>query len=507
MIRAFAALAATLFLVPGALPAPAAARSAPGDDDESTYYRILRYTIPPGEVLEVGGIVELPGGNGTLAVSTRRGEIWIVENALDPDPKKAVFRKWASGLHEVLGLAFRDGWLYAQQRGEITRVKDSDGDGLADVFETFADGWGLTGDYHEYAFGSDFDAEGNLWLVLCLTGSYSSDAKFRGWCLRVTPEGKVVATASGIRSPGGIGMNVDGELFYCDNQGPWNGTSSLKHLVPGSFQGHPVGNKWYADAPEMGPRPQDPRDNSRFHLEAARIPEYVPPAVLLPHQKVGVSASGIAADRSKGKFGPFAGHLFVSDQGYSNLTRVVLERINGRYQGVAIPFRAGFGSGNVPTVQASDGSLIVGGTNRGWGSRGREPFALERVVWTGKVPFEVLDVKIRPDGFRVSFTEPVDPETAADPASYAIKAYTYIYRAEYGSPEVDETRPTIESATVAPDGKSVDLRVNGLQIGHVHEVELPGVRSAGGGAGGTPRKLLHPIFYYTLWNIPPADRP
>ena len=31
--------------------------------------------------------------------------------------------------------------------------------------------WGINGDYHEYAFGSRHDREGNLWVVLCLTGS------------------------------------------------------------------------------------------------------------------------------------------------------------------------------------------------------------------------------------------------------------------------------------------------------------------------------------------------
>ena len=34
-----------------------------------------------------------------------RGEIWLVENPLDPDPKKAKFSRFAHGLHEVLGLA------------------------------------------------------------------------------------------------------------------------------------------------------------------------------------------------------------------------------------------------------------------------------------------------------------------------------------------------------------------------------------------------------------------
>ena len=44
----------------------------------------------------------------------------------------------------------------------------------------------------------------------------------------------MIPTTSGVRSPGGIGFNADGDVFYTDNQGPWNGTCSLKWLRPGS---------------------------------------------------------------------------------------------------------------------------------------------------------------------------------------------------------------------------------------------------------------------------------
>jgi hypothetical protein len=175
----------------------------------------------------------------------------------------------------------------------------------------------------------------------------------------------------------------------------------------------------------------------------------------------------------------------------------VLETVNGRTQGVAIPFASGFGSGVVPIVQSpKDGSLFVGGTNRGWGSVGPRPFALDRLTWTGKVPFELFDMKVTPDGFTLNFTEPVDPKTAGDVTSYRLGTYTYIYQAEYGSPEVDKTTPTIKSATVAPDGKSVKLVIDGMKIGSVHELHLDGVKSPKGVG------LLHPVAYYTLWSLP-----
>ena len=202
---------------------------------ESDYYPITTIPLPEGEVIEVSGIDILPGNK--VAIASRRGDIFVGEGVWgdNPNPKWTLY---ARGLHETLGISWKDGWLYATQRPEVTRMKDRDGDGRADVFETVTDDWGINGNYHEYAFGTRHDKNGDIWVVLCLTGSGGADdnSPFRGWCMRVTEEGECIPTGYGIRSPGGIGINHLGDVFYCDNQGLWNGSSSLKHLRPGGFQ-------------------------------------------------------------------------------------------------------------------------------------------------------------------------------------------------------------------------------------------------------------------------------
>src|SRR4051812_23867519 len=75
----------------------------PGAAAEADYYKLLTFEAPPGEVLEAGAIEVLPGDK--VAVGTRRGEVWVIDNAYDPDPKKVKFSRFAHGLHEVLGLA------------------------------------------------------------------------------------------------------------------------------------------------------------------------------------------------------------------------------------------------------------------------------------------------------------------------------------------------------------------------------------------------------------------
>lgn len=464
---------------------------------EREYFSVTAVPTPEGSPMDVSGLEMLP--DGKLAVANRRGEIWMVGNPADAAP---LWHRWAHGLHEPMGISWRDGWLWATQRPEVTRMKDTDGDGRADVFQCVGGTWGIRGDYHEYAFGSRPDKDGAIWNVLCLTESGSAQSLFRGWAIRVFPDGRSEPIACGIRSPGGIGFAPDGECFYTDNQGPWNGSSSLKHLTVGSFQGHSAGNNSFDIAAKKGistgamkKAPAVPKDGSRIDIERKNVEEYVPPAVIFPHAILGQSPTGMCYDAS-GKFGPFKGQMIVAEQTYSLLQRVYLEKVNGVWQGAAFHFISGFGSGNIAMLMTADGVLYTGGSDRGWGARGGRPYALDRVAYTGKMPFEIHEMRAKPDGFELTFTQPVDPQTAGNPASYNASAWTYIFQLAYGSPEVDKVTPAIVSATVGADKKSVRLVLDKLIKGHVHAINAPGLRSAEG------KPLLHAIGYYTLNEIP-----
>src|SRR5438094_580441 len=94
-------------------PLQAAAAHKPSPEDQ--YYQIVTLPIPPGIILEAGALQLLP--NGKLASATRLGDIYLIEGAFENPPTHLKFRLFASGLHEVLGLAYRDGYLYCTQRG------------------------------------------------------------------------------------------------------------------------------------------------------------------------------------------------------------------------------------------------------------------------------------------------------------------------------------------------------------------------------------------------------
>ena len=458
---------------------------------ERAHYRVVDIPLPPGEVIEAGAFTVLP--DGRVAVGTRRGDIFLIDGVDEERPEPS-FHRYATGLDEIFGLAWKDGALHVTQSCELTRVADADGDGRADRFDVLSDAWGYQ-HYHEYAFGSEFDAAGNQFVALGLSASYHSRALFRGWVMQVTPQGETIPIASGARSPGGIGFDEHDQLFYIESQGPWNSSCSLKAIEPGAFLGHPISFNWYPYA-DIGEAPTQPESGTRIVTERERVPELVPYSVVFPYIRMGRSISGFEVDRTAGAFGPFEGQLFLGDFSLSVVMRATTEQVNGVWQGACYPFREGLATGILDVVFTPQGNLLVGGTNRGWPVRGVAPFALQRLDWTGDMPFEIERITITPDGFRVAFTRPVDPETAGDPASYPMGTFTHIYHGGYGGPEVDETTPQVRTATVAEDGRSVTLVLDRLLRGHVHEFDLASVRSSEGA------ELVHRHAYYTVNEVP-----
>ena len=90
----------------------------------------------------------------------------------------------------------------------------------------------------------------------------------------------------------------------------------------------------------------------------------------------------------------------------------------------------------------------------------------------------------------------MDPAACIETSRYQLSSYTHIYRQGYGSPEVDQTTPTVRAARVSADGLEVEIDVDGLVLGHVHEFDLAGLRSA------DEEPLLHRHAYYTLNRLP-----
>ncbi|MBD1363207.1 c-type cytochrome [Mucilaginibacter sp. ZT4R22] len=497
------------------------AQETPKEED---FFKINKVRVPEGPVLEVGGLTTLP--NGDLALSTRRGEVYIVEN---PTSAKPYWRRFAYGLHEILGIAYKDGALYVAQRGELTKLVDKDQDGKAEIYETVY-AWPLSGHYHEYSFGPKIMKDGTFMITANVAFGdeewwrAESRVPMRGWAMNITPGGKMTPYAAGFRSPAGI-SSIDSEFYYTENQGDWVGSGGLWKVNKGDFMGHPASLRWtslpnspvklqsdffYSQMDERRIKNEqgryikpENRVNESFKtlFEMKKVfPELKLPSVWLPYGILGISSSE-AVKIPANTFGPFAGQILAGDQGMSIISRIFLETVKGQEQGAAFLFRKGFRSGVLRLEWGTDGSLFVGETNRGWGSAGDANEGLERLVYNNKTPFEMKAVRAMPDGFEVEFTAPVDRKSAEDLASYNAESFIYKYHPVYGSPPVNTEKLKIAGVKVSADGLKARIIVQGLRQYYIHTLTLDGLRSQTGFYS-----LVHPVAYYTLNQIPDGDK-
>lgn len=462
---------------------------------ESEFYKIIDVPIPKKVKLEVGGLAFTD--KNQLGVSTRRGEVWLIDNPSDKQPN---YHLYARGLHESLGLAYKNNGFYLAQRGELTRLEDQNNDGVADLYKTIYS-WPLSGNYHEYSYGPKFDKNGDMILTLNVSwkGGGKSLAKWRGWMVKVTPEGKFTPIAAGLRSPAGFNINKDGDIFYTENQGDWVGSGRMTHLESGDFAGHVESLRWTDDplSPlKLKPDAILPDSGITLYDYARRIKGLKKPAIWFPHTILGISTSDILFDTTNGKFGPFEGQQFVGDQGHSKIMRVFMEKVNGVYQGAAFPFVEGFSSGILRMIWSKDNEMYVGMTSRGWASTGKKSFGLQRLVWTGKTPFEIKTMKALNNGFELEFTKPINKKQAQELKTYQISTFTYKYQKAYGSPIINQQKAIIDNVTVSKDGLTVQLAVTGMRIGYIHQLEISKLKSAAG------EPLLHKTGYYTLNEVP-----
>ena len=257
--------------------------------------------------------------------------------------------------------------------------------------------------------------------------------------------------------------------------------------------------KWTDDPKsplKLKPDDIEKQSGKSLYQYAKEVPAMKAPAIWFPHTIHGISTSDILIDDTGNNFGPFDGQMFVGDQGHSKIMRVFMEKINGVYQGATFPFKDGFSSGILRMIWGSDASMFVGMTSRGWASTGKENFGLQRLVWTGKAPFEMKTIKAQEDGFELEFTKPVDKNLGSKVSNYSITTFTYHYHNTYGSPVVDQQNGKIQKAEVSADGLKVKLIVHGMKLGYIHQVKLGDLLSRSGDA------LLHDVGYYTLNEVP-----
>ncbi len=425
--------------------------------------------------------------DGVAYACTRLGEVW----------RRSIDGQWqlfAEGLHEANGVLAdsNDGSVYVMQKPELTRLVDTDGDHIADLYETVEDRFRFSGHYHEFAYGPRRNARGELFFSTGLassgyhsaTGSLqnqmTSALGYRGWVMRRDPDGTITPFASGLRSPAGIGMNAADELFITDNQGDWVPSSYLGHVEQGDFLGHPA-SLW--DLPEHGVTPRE-----LDYRTVAVIPDEVPPldlaqageirkrpAVWLAHGDL-TNSPGHPAFAPEEGFGPFGGQAFIADIAHRNVVRVALEKVDGLYQGAVFPFIRPLASAAYSAVFDPSGNLWIGAVGRGWVAG--DP-SIEMIKYQdGATPFEIQQIALTREGFDIVFTEPLG-SAEIEAADISVSEYQWPWTSAYGAEVTNLRKLAVTEVSISKDRSVVSIQLP-RQVEHIYEIQLPAVMSRSG---------------------------
>jgi hypothetical protein len=408
-----------------------------------------------------------PIANGDILVSTRTAGVWKKSGA--------TWKLFAEGIFESLGVLSEseDGSsAVVGNKAELTRVMDVNNDGIADYYETLFDAFTNGGNYHSYTHGPVRDKDGNYVLTLNLgvgEGVFytaggnvmGSHGGYVGWAIRVSPEGKYEYFANGLRSPAGLGSDLNGQAWYADNQGDFVGSSKIFMLEDGKFYGHPAGL-----IDEEGMTPDSPEVTWEQVIDRKEKA-----VIVVAHGKVANSLGNPVWDSTEGGFGPYAQQMFIGDQTQSNLTRVVTEKVNGQWQGAMIPFAKGMESGVMRPVFLSDNSMLLGQTGRGWHAKGGNPAALQRIRYDGKtLALNIQNLSITSSGFTLSFTKALSEQMTISEISKGLSVSSWTYRdaPDYGSEELGTMENDIAKLELNEDRTKLTIHLADADIPSVH---------------------------------------
>jgi len=423
----------------------------------------IPYENPYKAWMRIGGF-DFFSNMTSAALSTWSGDVWIV-TGIDDKMEHLVWKRFATGLHQPLGLKIVDDKIYTVGKDQITRLNDLDGDGEADFYECFNSDWQLTTAFHSFCYDLQTDKEGNFYFIFggpvhAGGGGFQNLTEHHGSLLKISKDGsKMSVYATGFRSPNGIGISPDGQLTSGDNQGTWVPASPIHWIKEGSFNG-------VCDT-------------------AHGVQTHQPMPICFMPQDVDNSCGGQVWVTSD-KWGPFQGELLHLSYGQSSLFKVMKEFVNDQVQGgvYKIPVKLD-SSAMRARFNSKDGQLYISGL-KGWQTNAGKDGCLDRVRYTGKPVDMPTTLKATDKGMTIGFTCSLDPATASDVQNYGVEVWNYKWTSAYGSPQVstlpesEQPKPSagdppkkktgdvhdpmvVKSAKLSADGKSVFLEIPNMR--------------------------------------------
>ncbi|PYM11108.1 MAG: hypothetical protein DME18_14820 [Verrucomicrobia bacterium] len=433
--------------------------------------------------------------DGTAYVCSIHGDVWKV-TGIDASLGKLTWKRFATGLYQPLGLKVVNDQVYVLGRDQITRLRDENGDGEADFYEDFCNLIQTFPEPHHFVTSLETDARGNFYYVDPV-GVH-----------RVSPDGRSMETpATGFRNPNGMGVSPDGDIVtVAPQQGEWTPSSLIVEAQRGGYYGYggprvtpdrplgydPVlcwiphsvdnsgGSQVWVPQSRTGVAPvrasnlhstfgqpaHEPRSSRREEAD------YSKSEIRNPKSEIDESLLTSAATiHGYTGWGPLAGHLLHFSWGRCVMMLVLRDVVDGVPQAATVALPGRFLSGAMRgAFNPRDGHLYVVGST-GWQTSALKDGCFQRVRYTGK-PLDVpVAWHVQSNGVTLSFTRPLDRETAEDVGSYGVEQWNYRYAAQYGSKDWSVAHPdkeghdpvAVRSAKLLADGRTVFLEIPDLK--------------------------------------------
>ena len=393
--------------------------------------------------------------NGDAAISTFDGDVWLVTGLSgsleEKEGKKPVqWRRFASGLHEPIGLEIVDDRIYVFSRNGIVRLRDSNDDGTADWYENFSNVVPQTAETREFA--NDIVAKPGGGFYLAKGGQQATTLGIaNGTIVEVSPDGqRYEIICTGLRMPY-IGVDPKtGMITVSDQQGHWKPSTPLRIVKKGEYYGF---------------------QPSRFKAKAVHPAPIVEPQIWIPHFVNQSGASQVWLRDAK--MGPLNDSLIHIGYNRPEIFKVYFEKENGEViQGGVAPITHQFASGLLKgKVHPVDGSLWLTGFKI-WGTSAEQISGLYRVTPSGAPIWTPENVQSAERGVLLRFHQPVDPTIASSLASYSVDRWNYKRTHNYGSGhykldgEPGQETLRVASVKISRDKRSLFLGIPGMKLSH-----------------------------------------
>jgi len=336
--------------------------------------------------------------DGTAAIATMTGEVWLVKG-IDEKLEKLRWKRFATGLHQPLGMKVIADKLYVLGRDQITCLHDLNGDDEADFYECITNEMQTSPGGHDFIVGLEVDKEGRWYFA---SGN-------QGVC-RITGRDQLEVLGTGFRNPNGLGISADGRFVTTSVQeGDWTPATSICQIE----LDHNLGAHFGAGGPKDGKPPE-------------------PVLMYLPRGEDNSASS--QAFISGDKWASLKGdnNLIHLSSGGGGAWLVMRQSVNGRWQGGAVKISGNFDSGpQCARFNPNDGHLYVNGM-QGWGSYTPKDGCFQRVRFTGGDQPVPVGFEVRDNGVLVRFNQPVKN---AEASTCFAQCWNYHYGPQYGSPE------------------------------------------------------------------------